>query len=118
MYRNNFLIFCVYSRGELAVICQDVKKLKENFDQNVPLGKLLSSIHTSFILASSTSSLRSLVPDQVPDEDETSTSRCDDQLMTDNYETANENETAAREDCKALEENDGWEFFDSSETNA
>lgn len=104
------------TRGELAVICQDVKKLKENFDQNVPLDKLLFSSHTSFILASSTSSLKSSVPDQV----EIPTVGYDDQSKTGNDrndEKASEDE-ANRKDCKAFDENDGWEFFDSSEANA
>ncbi|XP_073142420.1 uncharacterized protein [Henckelia pumila] len=50
-------------QGEIAVICQDVKRLKENFDQHVPLCKSLSSAQTSFILASSSSSSKSSIPD-------------------------------------------------------
>ncbi|KAH6772742.1 CBS domain protein with a domain protein [Perilla frutescens var. hirtella] len=97
-------------QGEIAVICQDVKLLKEKFDQHVPLGKSLFSSQTSFILASSSSSLKSLVPEQVEN-----VAVGEDENIKDNHEKAPEDE-AVREDCKALVE-DGWEFFDSSETN-
>ncbi|XP_057800811.1 uncharacterized protein LOC131016195 [Salvia miltiorrhiza] len=126
-------------QGEIAVICQDVKHLKEKFDQHLPLGKSLFSNQTSFLLASSTSSLKSLVPDQV----ETVTVRDDERLETENnrnHEKVPEEDEAAREDCNAPENNsdhekvpeveaaredskvliedDGWEFFDSSEANS
>ncbi|XP_075520465.1 uncharacterized protein LOC142553838 isoform X2 [Primulina tabacum] len=52
-------------QGEIAVICQDVKRLKENLDQRVPLSKSLSSAQTSFILASSSSSSKSSIQDIV-----------------------------------------------------
>ncbi|KZV43097.1 rab11 family-interacting protein 3 [Dorcoceras hygrometricum] len=52
-------------QGEIAVICQDVRRLKENLDQRVPLSKSLSSAHTSFILASSGSSSKSSIQDIV-----------------------------------------------------
>lgn len=42
-----------------------MKRLKENLDQRVPLGKSLSSAHTSFILASSGSSSKSSISDIV-----------------------------------------------------
>ncbi|PSR86053.1 Alpha-taxilin like [Actinidia chinensis var. chinensis] len=54
-------------QGEISVICQDVKLLKEKFDERVPLSKSLSSSQTTCILASSSSSLKSLAPDQVPE---------------------------------------------------
>ncbi|KAL1547276.1 hypothetical protein AAHA92_23774 [Salvia divinorum] len=99
-------------QGEIAVICQDVKQLKEKFDQHLPLGKSLFSGQTSFLLASSTSSLRSLVPDQV----EPLATKDDDQLNTGNN-TDHEDEPA-RVDCKSLAEDYGWELFDSSEAKA
>ncbi|KAL5701706.1 hypothetical protein ACHQM5_027017 [Ranunculus cassubicifolius] len=47
-------------QGEIGVICHDIKLLKENFDDRVPLSKSLSSSQTSCILASSGSTGRSL----------------------------------------------------------
>ncbi|KAL5796759.1 hypothetical protein ACOSQ2_001579 [Xanthoceras sorbifolium] len=55
-------------QGEIAVICQDVRLLKENFDDRVPLSKSISSSQTTCILASSGSSMKSmasLVAEQV-----------------------------------------------------
>ncbi|XP_075093893.1 uncharacterized protein LOC107788139 isoform X2 [Nicotiana tabacum] len=54
-------------QGEISVICQDVRLLKEKFDDRIPLSKSLCSNQTSCILASSSSSLKSMVPDQVAD---------------------------------------------------
>ncbi|KAJ8898706.1 hypothetical protein K2173_004740 [Erythroxylum novogranatense] len=47
-------------QGEISVICQDVRLLKEKFDERVPLSKSISSSQTSCILASSGSSHRSM----------------------------------------------------------
>ncbi|CAA2995941.1 uncharacterized protein LOC111369878 [Olea europaea subsp. europaea] len=52
-------------QGEIAVIRQDVSLLKEKFDECVPFSKSLSSSQTSFILASSSSSSKTLFPHQV-----------------------------------------------------
>ncbi|KAI3449606.1 hypothetical protein Pfo_006271 [Paulownia fortunei] len=101
-------------QGEIAVICQDVRLLKEKFDEHVPFSKSLSSNQTSFILASSNSSLKSLIPDQVEP-----VPVGDDLLETQkkgDHEQVSEEE-AARDDRKALLD-DGWEFFDSSEIDA
>ncbi|KAK9733545.1 hypothetical protein RND81_04G074500 [Saponaria officinalis] len=46
-------------QGEISVICQDVKLLKENFDNRLPLNKSLSLDQTSSRLQSSTSSVKS-----------------------------------------------------------
>lgn len=103
-------------QGEIAVICQDVKLLKERFDQHVPLGKSLFSSQTSFMLASLASSWKSLAPDQV----ETVAVGNGDQLEPENnrdHEFVPEEDEAAREGCKALLADDGWELFDSSEVN-
>nr|GMD26855.1 rab11 family-interacting protein 3 isoform X2 [Ipomoea batatas]GMD27904.1 rab11 family-interacting protein 3 isoform X2 [Ipomoea batatas] len=94
-------------QGEISVICQDVRLLKEKFDDRVPLSKSLSSSQTSCILASSSSSLKSLVPDS-------------DQVAADqtnlsgrqNIDSTSAEET--RNNCKALME-DGWEIFDNRE---
>ncbi|KAA8550891.1 hypothetical protein F0562_002575 [Nyssa sinensis] len=101
-------------QGEISVICQDVKLLKEKFDERVPLSKSLSSSQTSFILASSSSSLKSMPPDQVPELADSSqspkitspTASINDQLFS--------GEEKASEDRKALVD-DGWEFFDNRE---
>lgn len=47
-------------QGEISVICQDVLLLKKNFDERVPLSKSISSSQTSCLLASSSSSLKSI----------------------------------------------------------
>lgn len=60
---NTTLCTC---RGEISVICQDVRHLKEKFDLEVPLSKSLSSSQTSFILASSGSSLKTTAASDWP----------------------------------------------------
>lgn len=55
-------------QGEISVICQDVRLLKEKFDERVPLSQSVSSSQTTCILASSGSSTKSiayLVAEQV-----------------------------------------------------
>lgn len=52
--------FLFFGRGEISVICQDVRLLKEKFDERVPLSKSVSSSQTTCILASSGSSLKSV----------------------------------------------------------
>ncbi|GAB2301945.1 hypothetical protein Dimus_035968 [Dionaea muscipula] len=44
-------------QGELAVICQDVKLLKERFDNGIPLSDSLTFNQLSSFLASSSSSM-------------------------------------------------------------
>ncbi|XP_059660521.1 uncharacterized protein LOC132306928 [Cornus florida] len=101
-------------QGEISVICQDVLLLKEKFDERVPLSKSLSSSQTSCILASSGSSLKSLAPDQVPEQDEpseTPTKTSPNASVDDQLFLVGE---GAKDDGKALVE-DGWEFFDNRE---
>lgn len=43
-------------QGEISVICQDIRLLKEKFDANLPLSKSFTASQTSCILASSGSS--------------------------------------------------------------
>ncbi|KAJ4969573.1 hypothetical protein NE237_016274 [Protea cynaroides] len=52
-------------QGEIAVICQDVKSLKEKFDERAPISKSLSSSQTSCILASWSLSFKSLAFDPI-----------------------------------------------------
>ncbi|XP_022890567.1 uncharacterized protein LOC111405771 isoform X2 [Olea europaea var. sylvestris] len=102
-------------QGEIAVICQDVRLLKEKFDERVPFSKSLSSSQTSCRLASSTSSSRSLVLLQTEQEQGSDGAdslenpkrdlvRCFDEQLS--------GEEATRDDSKALVE-EGWEIFDS-----
>ncbi|XP_077219445.1 uncharacterized protein LOC143853528 isoform X2 [Tasmannia lanceolata] len=51
-------------RGEIAVICEDVKSLKEEIDRRLPMKKSLSKSQTSSTLASSSTSLKSIPADQ------------------------------------------------------
>ncbi|PPD76895.1 hypothetical protein GOBAR_DD26185 [Gossypium barbadense] len=46
-------------QGEISVICEDIRLLKQKFDDRIPLSKSISSSQTSCILASSGSSLKS-----------------------------------------------------------
>ncbi|XP_073157952.1 uncharacterized protein [Henckelia pumila] len=52
-------------QGEIAVISQDVKLLKANIDDRVPLSKSHSSPQSSCMIASSSSWLKSSIPDEV-----------------------------------------------------
>lgn len=101
-------------QGEISVICQDVRLLKEKFDDHVPLCKSLCSSQTSCILASSSSSSKSMVPEQVPDPadlvhapEKMDTVSCHEELKV-------------SEDVKSVIHNtdlldDGWEIFDNRE---
>ncbi|KAI9382474.1 hypothetical protein POPTR_014G139000v4 [Populus trichocarpa] len=59
-------------QGEISVICQDVRLLKERFDERVPLSKSVSSSQTSCILASSGSSIKSMASNLAAETGETS----------------------------------------------
>lgn len=88
------------------MICQDVRLLKEKFDDRVPLSKSLSSSQTSCILASSSSSLKSVVPD--PDQAADQTNPSERQKMDSTSAAAEE----TGNNCKALLD-DEWEIFDN-----
>ncbi|XP_042518062.1 uncharacterized protein LOC122091892 [Macadamia integrifolia] len=98
-------------QGEIAVICQDVKLLKEKFDECVPISKSLSSSQTSCILASSSSSIKSLVSDRVPEEVEASEEKPSPAPSSEGQvqKSSVEENTAAGDDKIPLD--DGWEFF-------
>ncbi|XP_010457336.1 PREDICTED: uncharacterized protein LOC104738824 [Camelina sativa] len=91
-------------QGEIYVICQDVKLLKERFDNRVSVTKSISSSHTS----SCGSSMRSLVL-------ENPSAQWNGVLKTSSYN--NFPEVAAsfmnneKDDCRELIE-DGWDIFD------
>ncbi|KAL2485856.1 hypothetical protein Adt_30612 [Abeliophyllum distichum] len=101
-------------QGEIAVIRQDVRLLKEKFDECVPFSKSLSSSQTSFILASPSSSLKTLVPDQVepvPDKinsldnpKKRDAEPCSDEQMSE--------KEATKDDSKERVD-EGWEIFDN-----
>ncbi|KAK8482161.1 hypothetical protein V6N13_131860 [Hibiscus sabdariffa] len=50
-------------QGEISVICEDIRVLKQKFDERIPLSKSISSSQTSCILASSGSSLKRATSD-------------------------------------------------------
>ncbi|XP_011082547.2 uncharacterized protein LOC105165281 [Sesamum indicum] len=107
-------------QGEIAVICQDVRLLKEKFDERVPFSKSLSSSQTSCILASSTSSLKSLIPEPVESVPDEAAQSMEAQKNRDKISCSNKKsykEKAAKRKLKAILDN-GWEFLDSHETNA
>ncbi|KAL7112850.1 hypothetical protein ACP275_04G026600 [Erythranthe tilingii] len=101
-------------QGEIAVICQDVRLLKEKFDARVPFSQSISSNQTSFILASSSSSSKILIPDQ---EESVPVAVVDNYLETehknDHEQVYEQEEESARFDRKALVD-DGWEIFDKN----
>lgn len=101
-------------RGEIAVICEDVKQLKEKFDQRLPLSRSLFSTQTSFLLASSNSSLKSSVQDQV----EVVAVRDDDRLETGDHNKVPEDEIASADPKALAEDDDGWVLFESPKANA
>ncbi|XP_038681707.1 uncharacterized protein LOC119982417 isoform X2 [Tripterygium wilfordii] len=61
-------------QGEISVIFQDIRLLKENFDERVPLSKSISSSQTSCRLASSGSSVKSIALDLLSEKNGTSKS--------------------------------------------
>jgi len=52
-----------FCRGEISVICQDVKSLKENFDNRTSPGKSPLLRQTSSVLACSNSSVKNVALD-------------------------------------------------------
>ena len=100
-------------QGEISVICQDVKLLKEKFDERVPLSKSLSSSQTTCILASSSSSIKSLAY-QVPELVESSETPKNTSPRPSVDGQVFSGEERERDDRKALAD-DGWEFFDNRE---
>ncbi|GER26531.1 hypothetical protein STAS_02190 [Striga asiatica] len=98
-------------QGEIAVICQDVRVLKEKFDEHIPLSKSLFSSQTSFILASAASS-SSLSKSQSVDPVELLPTVKDDMLRT-----QDEQLPEVKTDREALVD-DGWDFFEEREISA
>ncbi|KAL2556813.1 uncharacterized protein Fot_01552 [Forsythia ovata] len=102
-------------QGEIAVICQDVRLLKEKFDERVPFSKSLSSSQTSCILASSSSSLKSMVLLETEQEQGSNGADSSENPIRDLVRFFDEHlsgDEATRDDSKALAE-EGWEIFDN-----
>ncbi|XP_022869024.1 uncharacterized protein LOC111388525 isoform X2 [Olea europaea var. sylvestris] len=103
-------------QGEIAVIRQDVRMLKEKFDDHVLFSKFLSSSQTSSILASSSSSFETLVPDQVEpvpaqvdsleNPGKSDPEHCFDEQISENKATRDN-----RKEHIVIDE--GWEIFDN-----
>ncbi|OMP05015.1 hypothetical protein COLO4_09133 [Corchorus olitorius] len=103
-------------QGEISVICEDVRLLKEKFDERVPLSKSISSSQTSCILASSGSSLKSIA-DLGHDLGETGTKTPEKRSRTPSLNGESPKSRSSEErykaDDKELLMNDGWEIFDN-----
>ncbi|KAL2540604.1 hypothetical protein Adt_01582 [Abeliophyllum distichum] len=102
-------------QGEIAVICQDVRLLKEKFDERVPFSKSLSSSQTSCRLASSSSSLKSMILLETEQEQGSNGADSSENPIRDLVRFFDEHlsgDEATRDDSKALAE-EGWEIFDN-----
>ncbi|KAL6502848.1 hypothetical protein OROHE_024016 [Orobanche hederae] len=103
-------------QGEIAVICDDVKLLKERFDENVPFSKSLSSAQTSCILASSTSFSRNPNPeDLVPDGADSLVAQSERDISC--FARWSFEGELTRDDHNALTD-DGWILFDDRDVSA
>ncbi|GAA0184286.1 hypothetical protein LIER_31574 [Lithospermum erythrorhizon] len=101
-------------QGEISVICQDVRVLREKFDERVPLSKSLSSHQTSCRLASSfySKSVASGQVDEASDLSGSSERLQISDLLTTTNEQLSAAELPAGANKKALEE-EGWEIFEN-----
>ncbi|KAG8486827.1 hypothetical protein CXB51_020344 [Gossypium anomalum] len=101
-------------QGEISVICEDIRLLKQKFDDRIPLSKSISSSQTSCILASSGSSLKSRSSDLGSGQWETTktpekispTPSVDGQSPK-----SRSSDERSKADGKELSD-DGWEIFD------
>ncbi|KAJ9187665.1 hypothetical protein P3X46_003093 [Hevea brasiliensis] len=101
-------------QGEISVICQDVRLLKERFDEGVLLSKSITSSQTSCILASSGSSIKSVASDGlIPEQGKIFNSPKGRSLAssidTQSPESQHEEERNNRKELL----DDGWEFFEN-----
>ncbi|KHG22513.1 Golgin subfamily A member 2-like protein 4 [Gossypium arboreum] len=104
-------------QGEISVICQDVRLLKEKFDERIPLSKSISSSQTSCILASSSSSLKSMASDLGPEQGE-ATKILEKKSPTPSVDMQSPKSRSYEEQYKADDKellDEGWEFFDDVE---
>ncbi|XP_058008688.1 uncharacterized protein LOC110658749 isoform X2 [Hevea brasiliensis] len=101
-------------QGEISVICQDVRLLKERFDERVPLSKSITSSQTSCILASSASSVKSVASDElIPEQKEVSKSPKDRSPTSSicNHSPKSQQEDEENNRKELLD--DGWDFFEN-----
>lgn len=108
---HSIICYSTIGRGEISVICQDVRLLKQKFDERVPLSQSISSSQTTCRLASSGSSVKSMaslaseqgLTSETPE-------RMSSAHMTDiqTPEIKLQNETNRRELL-----DDGWDLFDT-----
>ncbi|XP_033142052.1 uncharacterized protein LOC103858733 isoform X4 [Brassica rapa] len=94
-------------QGEIYVICKDIRLLKEKFDNGVPLSQSITSSQTSCKLASSVSSMKSLLLEKPLD------------LSYEAPEASGNNNKSAEASVNEGKENerkelleDGWDIFD------
>ncbi|ESQ37967.1 hypothetical protein EUTSA_v10028568mg [Eutrema salsugineum] len=92
-------------QGEISVICQDIRLLKEKFDNRVPLSQSISSSQTSCKLASSRSSMKSLLLEK------TLELSYETPEASGNKESPKASVSEEKDERKELLE-DGWDFFD------
>ncbi|KAK8718042.1 hypothetical protein V6N13_045291 [Hibiscus sabdariffa] len=104
---------------EISVICQDVRLLKEKFDRCILLSKSTSSRQTSCILASSTSSLKSMASDLGPEQGETDKT-LEKRSPTPSVDVQSPKSRSSEEWYKADDKElieEGWELCDDAEFN-
>ncbi|KAI9180514.1 hypothetical protein LWI28_005557 [Acer negundo] len=100
-------------QGEISVICQDVRLLKEKFDERIPLSLSVSSSQTTCLLASSGSSMKSiasLVAEQIL-ASETPEEESPTPIRVQSPKSRLEGVTSGAERRELMD--DGWEIFDN-----
>ncbi|KAK8650711.1 hypothetical protein V6N13_140338 [Hibiscus sabdariffa] len=101
-------------QGEISVICEDIRVLKQKFDERIPLSKSISSSQTSCILASSGSSLKSATSELSSGQWETAKTpekRSPTPSVDGQSPKSRSSDERIKGDGKALSD-DGWEIFD------
>ncbi|GMI85783.1 hypothetical protein HRI_002247600 [Hibiscus trionum] len=102
-------------QGEISVICEDIRVLKQKFDERIPLSKSISSSQTSCILASSGSSMRSATSELGSGQWETAKTP-EKRSPTPSVDGQSPKSRSSDERNKAADgkepSDDGWEIFD------
>ncbi|KAL2323573.1 hypothetical protein Fmac_027952 [Flemingia macrophylla] len=96
-------------QGEISVICQDIRLLKEKFDANLPLNKSFTSSQTTCKLASSGSSHKSLASSEHSDSYEIAKTSRVAPIERLPSESGHDVEKS-KDDQNALD--DGWDIFE------
>lgn len=96
-------------QGEISVICQDIRLLKEKFDANLPLSKSFTASQTSCILASSGSSHKT-VASNVGSEHSDSSEVLEITQAAPIVFNGGEEESSKAEHNALID--DGWDIFD------